>query len=97
MTVLLVQRRSEVFQVRKSQVLRTKPLMASRPAEVDNLLGDPTKAERLLGWKRTTKFDDLVRDMVIRLEIYRWWDVLTRLQVMADLALVKHGHAASQT
>jgi GDPmannose 4,6-dehydratase len=28
-----------------------------RPCEVDLLLGDPTKAERVLGWKR--EFDDL--------------------------------------
>ena len=37
-----------------------------RPAEVDQLLGDPAKAEKLLGWKRTIGFDDLVREMVSR-------------------------------
>ena len=35
-----------------------------RPTEVDLLLGNPAKAERLLGWKATTTFTDLVRDMV---------------------------------
>lgn len=35
-----------------------------RPAEVDQLLGNPAKAERLLGWRRQVNFDDLVRDMV---------------------------------
>lgn len=35
-----------------------------RPAEVDQLLGDPTRAEQLLGWKRTVGFEDLVREMV---------------------------------
>ena len=35
-----------------------------RPAEVDLLLGDPTKAERELGWKRKTDFKTLVRMMV---------------------------------
>ncbi len=36
-----------------------------RPAEVDELLGDPTKARRVLGWNpRATSFDDLVARMV---------------------------------
>jgi len=35
-----------------------------RPAEVDALLGDAAKARRVLGWKTTVSFDDLVREMV---------------------------------
>lgn len=35
-----------------------------RPAEVDVLLGDPTKAEKSLGWKREIPFTELVRRMV---------------------------------
>jgi GDPmannose 4,6-dehydratase len=35
-----------------------------RPTEVDCLIGDPAKAERVLGWRATTKFEALVRDMV---------------------------------
>ena len=35
-----------------------------RPAEVDLLLGDPSKAEKQLGWKRLISFDDLVKGMV---------------------------------
>ena len=36
-----------------------------RPAEVDQLLGDPTKAKNVLGWNpRKTSFEDLVRIMV---------------------------------
>jgi GDPmannose 4,6-dehydratase len=35
-----------------------------RPTEVDLLLGDPSKALAKLGWKATTKFEDLVREMV---------------------------------
>jgi len=35
-----------------------------RPTEVDLLLGDPSKAERLLGWKRKISFEELVRRMV---------------------------------
>ncbi len=35
-----------------------------RPTEVDFLLGDPSKANRVLGWQPRVKFDELVRMMV---------------------------------
>jgi GDPmannose 4,6-dehydratase len=35
-----------------------------RPAEVDSLLGDATKARQKLGWKPVVNFRDLVREMV---------------------------------
>jgi len=35
-----------------------------RPAEVDLLLGDPSKARRKLGWEAKTKFKELVTLMV---------------------------------
>ncbi len=35
-----------------------------RPTEVDLLLGDPRKAHSVLGWKHTTTFPDLVKDMM---------------------------------
>ena len=36
-----------------------------RPTEVEQLLGDPSKAKKLLGWNPTkTSFQDLVRRMV---------------------------------
>jgi GDPmannose 4,6-dehydratase len=35
-----------------------------RPTEVDLLLGDPSKAEQKLGWKREYKLQDLVFDMM---------------------------------
>jgi GDPmannose 4,6-dehydratase len=35
-----------------------------RPTEVDYLLGDASKAKRLLGWEPKTLFTDLVRLMV---------------------------------
>ncbi|HOA56036.1 MAG TPA: GDP-mannose 4,6-dehydratase [Clostridiales bacterium] len=35
-----------------------------RPAEVDILLGDPSKAEQKLGWRRNVSFEELVRRMV---------------------------------
>jgi GDPmannose 4,6-dehydratase len=34
-----------------------------RPAEVDHLIGDPSKAERDLGWKPHTSFEELIRLM----------------------------------
>ncbi len=35
-----------------------------RPAEVDLLLADPTKAHEVLGWHREVSFEQLVRKMV---------------------------------
>jgi GDPmannose 4,6-dehydratase len=35
-----------------------------RPTEVEFLLGDPSKARAKLGWKHTTSFADLVKEMV---------------------------------
>ena len=35
-----------------------------RPAEVDLLIGDPSKAERVLGWKHNKGFGNIVTDMV---------------------------------
>ena len=35
-----------------------------RPSEVDLLLGNPSKAQRVLDWQPRTKFEDLVRIMV---------------------------------
>lgn len=36
-----------------------------RPAEVEQLLGDPTKAKTLLGWNpRKTSFEELIKIMV---------------------------------
>jgi len=35
-----------------------------RPTEVELLLGDPSKAQRVLGWKHKVNFQDLVADML---------------------------------
>jgi GDPmannose 4,6-dehydratase len=35
-----------------------------RPTEVDTLLGDASKAKRVLGWEPTVTFHELVREMV---------------------------------
>jgi GDPmannose 4,6-dehydratase len=39
-----------------------------RPAEVDLLVGDPRKAERVLGWKPKVGFEELV-EMMVRSDI----------------------------
>ena len=36
-----------------------------RPAEVDTLLGDPTKAREKLGWTPTATLEELVTEMVL--------------------------------
>ena len=35
-----------------------------RPTEVDTLLGDPSKAKKVLGWEARTSFEQLVKEMV---------------------------------
>lgn len=35
-----------------------------RPTEVDQLIGDRSKAARILGWKHKTTFSELVKEMV---------------------------------
>jgi len=35
-----------------------------RPTEVELLIGDPSKAKKVLGWKAKTKFEELVRLMI---------------------------------
>jgi GDPmannose 4,6-dehydratase len=44
-------------------VLKVNPRFY-RPAEVELLLGDPSKAESKLGWKREVSFDQMVERMV---------------------------------
>jgi GDPmannose 4,6-dehydratase len=35
-----------------------------RPTEVETLLGDPSKAKNILGWKPKISFDEMVREMI---------------------------------
>jgi GDPmannose 4,6-dehydratase len=45
------------------QYVRIDPQFV-RPAEVDHLIGDPSKARDQLGWEPRTSFDELIRLMV---------------------------------
>jgi len=53
-----------------------------RPAEVDTLLGDPSKAKAKLGWSAKTSFDALVDEMV-RADLK---------EAERDALVTKHGH-----
>lgn len=54
----------EGFDSRSNKVLVTIDPVYFRPTEVDLLLGDPSKALQCLGWKVTTPFKELVKEMV---------------------------------
>jgi GDPmannose 4,6-dehydratase len=41
-----------------------------RPAEVDTLIGDASKAERVLGWKPRVSFPELV-ELMVRADLAR--------------------------
>ena len=43
--------------------LRQDPALI-RPAEVDTLIADPSKASRCLGWEPKTDFEEMIRLMV---------------------------------
>jgi GDPmannose 4,6-dehydratase len=52
-----------------SSLKRDEPIIITdpnyyRPTEVELLIGNPSKAEKLLAWKATTKFPDLVNIMI---------------------------------
>jgi len=52
------------YQVEIGKVIVSVDPKYFRPTEVDLLLGDPTKAETKLGWKREYKLKELVNDMM---------------------------------
>lgn len=55
--------KDEVGKVNGEVVVKVNPEFY-RPAEVELLIGDASKAEKELGWKREILFDELVRRMV---------------------------------
>jgi GDPmannose 4,6-dehydratase len=59
----LVQVAFEHVELDPDEYVRTDPEFL-RPAEVDHLIGDASKAKERLGWEPTTSFEELVRGMV---------------------------------
>jgi len=53
-----------------------------RPAEVDSLLGDPSKAKKKLGWEAQTTFEQLVEEMTLN----------DLKEAERDALVQKHGH-----
>ena len=56
--------RLDFIGVTKKPIIKVDPKYF-RPAEVETLLGDPTKAKEKLGWEPKTSFDELIEDMCI--------------------------------
>jgi len=55
-----------------------------RPAEVELLVGDPTKAKTKLGWVHTSTIDDLVKEMVAAELVTMKRDRLTRDKIVVE-------------
>jgi GDPmannose 4,6-dehydratase len=51
-------------EARSGQVLVEIDGRYFRPTEVDLLVGDPSKAQKRLGWRHKTSFDTMVKEMV---------------------------------
>jgi GDPmannose 4,6-dehydratase len=49
---------------RSGQVLIEVDARYFRPTEVDLLVGDPSRAQKRLGWRHKTSFDAMVKEMV---------------------------------
>jgi GDPmannose 4,6-dehydratase len=52
------------IEARSGQVLIEIDARYFRPTEVDLLVGDPSKAQKRLGWRHKTSFDAMVKEMV---------------------------------
>jgi GDPmannose 4,6-dehydratase len=52
------------IEARSGQVLIAVDPRYFRPTEVDLLVGDPSKAQKRLGWRHKTSFDAMVKEMV---------------------------------
>ena len=62
----------EVFDDKGNYIIKTNPKFF-RPAEVDLLVGDSTKAEKKLSWKPKHTLETLVKDM-IQVDLKRYKD-----------------------
>jgi GDPmannose 4,6-dehydratase len=53
------------IEARSGQVLIEVDARYFRPTDVDLLVGDPAKAQKRLGWRHKTSFNDMVKEMVM--------------------------------
>ena len=64
LSILGYQRGDECFDKRNNKLIVTTDKSNLRPAEVDLLVGDPTKAKTEPDWNHKYKVDSLMADMV---------------------------------
>ena len=63
--VILVKKNHGNYNLKEGQVVIRIDPMYFRPTEVDLLLGDYSKANKLLGWSPKISFEELVKEMVL--------------------------------
>ena len=63
--VILVKKNYGNYNLKEGQVVIRIDPMYFRPTEVDLLLGDYSKANKLLGWSPKISFEELVKEMVL--------------------------------
>ena len=56
---------NETGSINNKEIIKIDPRYF-RPTEVDNLLGDPSKAQEILGWTPKISFNELVKEMVLK-------------------------------
>ncbi len=56
---------NEVGSYNNNQIIKIDPRYF-RPTEVDTLIGDSSKAKKILGWEASISFDDMVKEMAIK-------------------------------
>jgi GDPmannose 4,6-dehydratase len=57
-------RRDQMRELHQGQVVVAVDPRYFRATEVDTLLGDPSKAQKKLGWKREISFKQMVKEMI---------------------------------
>ena len=57
-------RRDQLRELHHGQTVVAIDSRYFRPTEVETLLGDPSKAQKKLGWKREISFDQMVQEMI---------------------------------
>ena len=63
--VISVKTNNGKYNLKEGQVVIRIDPMYFRPTEVDTLLGDYSKAKKLLGWSPKISFEELVEEMVL--------------------------------